>query len=118
MGGDRTGGVEIDNRILNLEFFLFYVNVQSVFVLMCSLFFVCSCICFCHAEVWVGTTEEELKLINSCGRHKTFLGLTPHAPIWPFTLSISSTNSHVLRLAYFQLIDDLLRVAFLDKYSV
>ena len=66
----------------------------------------------------MGTAEEELKLINSCGRHKTFLGLTPHAPIWPFTLSISSTNSHVLRLAYFQLIDDLLRLAFLDKYSV
>ena len=108
MGGDRTGGVEIDNRILNFEFF--YVNVQFVFV--------CSCICFCYAEVWVGTTEEELKLINSCGRHKTFLGLTPHAPIWPFTLSISSTNSHVLRLAYFQLIDDLLCVVFLDKYSV
>ena len=65
----------------------------------------------------MGTAEEELKLINSRGRHKTFLGLTPHAPIWPFTLSISSTNSHVLRLAYFQLIDDLLRVAFLDKFS-
>ena len=70
MGGDRAGGVEIDNRILNFEFF--YVNVQFVFV--------CSCICFCYAEVWVGTTEEELKLINSCGRHKTFLGLTPTPP--------------------------------------
>ena len=65
----------------------------------------------------MGTAEEELKLINSRGRRKTFLGLTPHAPIWPFTLSLSSTNSHVLRLAYFQLIDDRLRVAFLDKFS-
>ena len=65
----------------------------------------------------MGTAEEELKLINSRGRRKTFLGLTPHAPIWPFTLSISSTNSHVLRLAYFQLIDDRLRVAFLDRFS-
>ena len=65
----------------------------------------------------MGTAEEELKLINSRGRHKTFLGLTPHAPIWPFTLSLSSTNSHVLRLAYFQLIDDLLRVAFFYKFS-
>ena len=65
----------------------------------------------------MGTAEEELKLINSRGRHKTFLASPLQAPIWPFTLSLSSTNSHVLRLAYFHLIDDLLRVAFFYKFS-
>ena len=46
MGGGRRGGVEINSRILDFEFFgfclfvfcLFYVNVLSVFVIMCSLF--------------------------------------------------------------------------------
>ena len=35
VGGDRTGGVEIDNRILNFEFFCFFF---VCFMLMCSLF--------------------------------------------------------------------------------
>ena len=35
VGGDRAGGVEIDNRILNFEFFCFFF---VCFMLMCSLF--------------------------------------------------------------------------------